>query len=233
MLHQVRRYQELLTVRSNKKLDLRLPLFVAFCLIVLGLLLRAGAAKGEEWTKPDLPCTPGLSDFARAHGAEGLVVAGVFWCDLPDGLHTRYATYTFGSVSQMVTALTSFQSGGEDIGPQILKFWIRAPTPAEMEVVAKVEIAHAPRCYVVGTAATAAILTSNAQGFISTAKLDASGVGIRVTVAAPLSCDRLAKETSKRYCNAATLTDTKARRVEGDAWAPCKIERAPAGGWPK
>lgn len=216
-------------------LAMRGYMIVAIALIAIGLLLMwARPAHAEEvWVKPDLPCTPGLSDFARASGSQGLVAAGVWWCDLPDGLHMRYATYTFGSASELLGAMeAAFSSGGEDIGPEILKFWRRPPTAAEMEVVTRIELKHQPHCYVVGSAATAAVLVSTAQGTIGAAKMDAAGVGIRAAVAAPVSCyGRLAKETVKRYCAAENLTDTKGRRIDGDAWVACKIERAPGGGW--
>lgn len=220
-------------MRSNNKLDLRLPMFIALCLIVTGLLLRV--ARADEWTPPDHPCTPTLSDYHHAYAIEGGVVAAVWWCDQPAGLETRWISGTApGAITPMTQAQALIAIAGSDPLELLKKAIVRESTPSEMALVVKIELAHQPHCYVIGTAATAAVLTQTAQGTLGPPKLDAAGVGIRVVVAAPVGCNyRLAKETSKRYCSAENLTDTKVRRIEGDAWIACKIERAPAGGWPK
>jgi hypothetical protein len=218
---------------------------IAMVFILALILLAAFAAlmflppaHADEWTPADQPCTPTVSDYDHAYQIDGAVAAAVWWCDQPDGLYTRFIAGTSPSTigakeqGEFLAKLAMLQLSGTDPLELIKRVIVREATPAEAELVAKIEIAHAPHCYVIGTAATAAVLTQTAQGTLGPAKLDAAGVGIRVPVGAPVSCaDRLAKETLKRYCSAATLTDTKGRRVEAETWVACKIERAPAGGW--
>jgi hypothetical protein len=212
-------------------IKLRPLLFVAFCLVVIGLLMRP--AEAAEWSPPEYRCVPSISDYDHAFRIEGAVAALVWWCDLPDGLYHNWVAGTVpGGITPKTQADALLQIAGKDPAEILNRVVVRESTPSEVELVDKIELSHAPRCYVTGTAATAAVLTANAQGTISDAKLDAQGVTVRVPVGAPVSCDhRLAKETAKRYCSAATLSDTKGRRVAAETWAPCKIERAPAGGW--
>jgi hypothetical protein len=225
-------------IRANNA-ALRKLVTGVFVLMLMELLtLWLVAAHAGDWTPADQPCTPTVSDYDHAYQIDGAVAAFVWWCDQPDGLHTRFiagtAPSTIGAKEQaeFLGKLAMLQLSGTDPLELIKRAIVREPTPAELEVVAKIEIAHAPHCYVVGTAATAPVLTQTAQGTLGPAKLDASGVGIRVPVGVPVSCaDRLAKETLKRYCSAATLTDTKGRRVEGEGFVACKIERAPSQGW--
>lgn len=206
---------------------------LAAALEIAGVWLWCSRADAAEWTPPHLSCIPTLSDFDHAYRIKDAVVAGVWWCDQPDGLQTFWVSGTApGAITPKTQAEALLQIAGKDPEELLKRVVIRESTPSEMELVAQIEIAHAPHCYVIGTAATAAVLTQTAQGTLGPPKQDAAGVGKRVAVAAPVGCNyRLAKETLKRYCSAENLTDTKGRRIEGDAWVSCKIERAPAAGW--
>jgi hypothetical protein len=210
-------------------------MFVAFVLVMLGVLLERANAAESAWQPPEFRCIPTVSDYDHAYRIRDAVAALVFWCDLTDGLHTYWVAGALpGGVTPKTQAEALRQIAGKDPAELLRRFVVRESTPSEMELVAEIEIAHAPRCYVIGTSITAGVLTANAQGTISTAKLDAQGVGIRVAVGAPVACEeRLAKETLKRYCKADNLTDTKGRRVGEGGYIACKIERAPADGWPK
>lgn len=217
----------------TKSRRILLLLILAAAMEILGVLLWCNRAAAQAWLPPDQPCTPGLSDYDHAYKIEGAVVAAVWWCDMPAGVETRWVSGTApGAITPQTQANALLTISGTDTLELIKRLIVRPSTPSEMELVAKIEVSHAPHCYVTGTAATAAVLTQTVQGTLGPAKLDTAGVGIRVAVAAPVGCNyRLAKETAKRYCSAENLTDSKLRRIQGDAWVACKIERAPAAGW--
>jgi len=224
-------------MRSTDKINLQGLLLVAAVLVAIGLLLkpgRAGSAESAPWQPPEFRCFPPISDYDHAYRIQDAVAAIVWWCDMPDGLYTFWVAGTVpGGITPKTQADALLEIAGKDPAELIKRVVVREPTPSEMELATQIQLSHAPRCYVTGTAATAAVLTANAQGTISAAKLDTQGVTVRVPVGVPVACwDRLAKETAKRYCSAETLTDTKGRRVEPETWVPCKIERAPAAGWP-
>lgn len=202
-------------------------------ILAIGVFVLPAKARAAEWSPPQYNCIPTVSDFDHAYRIRDAIAAAVWWCDMPEGLYTWSVAGTVpGGITPKTQADALLAIAGKDPGELLKRVVVRDHTPSEAELVAQIELSHAPRCYVVGTAATAAVLTANAQGAIGAAKLDAQGVGVRVAVGAPVACyDRLAKETAKRYCSAATLTDTKGRRVEPETWIACKIERAPAAGW--
>lgn len=218
---------------QNSARRLVVMLILCAALELLGLLMYARTVSAAEWSPPQYSCIPTLTDFDHAYRIKDAVVAGVFWCDQPDGLQTFWVSGTTpGAITPKTQADALLQIAGKDPEELLERVVVRASTPSEMELVAQIEIAHAPHCYLTGTSGTAAVLTQTAQGTLGPPKLDAAGVGIRVAVGTPVGCNyRLAKETLKRYCSAENLTDSKLRRIEGDAWSACKMERAPAAGW--
>lgn len=206
---------------------------LALLALELAAIWALRPAQAAEQYPVDLKCVPSVSDYDHAYMIEGAVAALVWWCDQPDGLYTGWVAGTVpGGITPKTQADALLEIGGKDPGELLRKIIVREATPSEMELVARIEIAHSPRCYVTGTAATAAVLTASAQGTLGEPKLDSAGVGVRVAVGAPVGCqDRLAKETAKRYCGASTLTDSKGRLVAAETWVACKIERAPREGW--
>lgn len=207
--------------------DIRLGLAT----ILLGMLAIAGhRASAEEWQPPELPCIPTVSDYDTYYRVEGKTFAIVWWCDLADGLYTRWWTAQIGASSPGVAEV--LRLAGRDPDTFAAQAYKRESTAAEMRLVKEIEMTHAPRCYVVGSGKTTALLTSTAQHTISVAKRDAAGTTISIAAGQQVACmSRLPKELAKRYCEVRGSMDTKQRLIEGDAWAACRIERAPIEGW--
>lgn len=204
---------------------------VATVLLILCKMMNP--AHAQEYQPPDLPCIPTVSDFDTFYQSRGQTFAIVWWCDLADGIHTRYWTTSGPAKTEGERIISdTLRLAGRDPYAFTLKAYKRDSTPTELELVLDIEATHAPRCYVVASGKTTAVLTSTAQHTIGPAKKDAVGVGIAIAAGTGITCvDRLSKEPDKRYCNAIGATDSKQRKIEGDAWVPCRLERAPTEGW--
>lgn len=205
----------------------------AAVLVAFGLgLLMAQSVKAEDWRAPDLPCVPTVSDYEHGYKIEGAAFAIVWWCDDDTGLLTRWYTGTApGAVTPASQAAALVSLAGRDPEAFLAAAFKRESTPSEMELVRAVEAQREPRCYVTGTGSTAAVVTGTAQHAVGPAKLDATGVAVRIPVGQRVQCmSRLAKEP-RRYCEVTSAPDSKQRLIEGEAFAACKIERAPKDGW--
>lgn len=202
----------------------------ALIVCVLLTLLVVGSARADEWKQPELPCIPTVSDYDTYYRVDGKTFAIVWWCDIADGLYTRWWTAQIGGNSPGVADV--LRLAGRDPDTFAAQAYRRESTPTELDLVKLIEIANAPRCYVVGTGKTTAVLTSTAQHAISQAKRDAAGTTIYIEAGKRVAClSRLPKEAAKRYCEVRGSIDAKGRLIEGDAWAPCRIERSPSEGW--
>lgn len=202
-----------------------------FILGLVGLLaIVADRALAEDWSRPELKCLPTVTDYDRYGEVRNGLFAVLWWCDVDDGLYTHWYTGRVLPQRPDIVAETIKLAGRDPL--KLEQLMTRASTAAETALRLDIEAAHAPRCYVIGGAATAAVITETAQHTAGAAKLDSAGVGIRIKVGTGVMCqDRIAKELDKRYCNVGGATDSKARVIDGDAWAACKIERAPVEGW--
>lgn len=193
-------------------------------------LLLASRAMAEDWQAPDLPCIPTVSDYDTYYRVEGKTFAIVWWCDLAEGLYTRWWTAQIGSASPGPADV--LRLAGRDPWTFAQQAYSRESTPTELELVKQIEISQAPRCYVTGSGKNTAVLTSTSQHAISQPKRDGAGTTIYIPVGQRVAClSRLPKEPDKRYCEVSGSIDSKLRLIEGDAWAPCRIEKAPLDGW--
>lgn len=218
-------------IRAESRALLTLAVMTLVMLAIEALLLFAWPAQAEEWTPPDLPCVPTVSDFEHGFRVQGNTFAIVWWCDDETGLLTRW--YTGTAPAPVTQAAAAVALAGRDPDTFLQTAFKRDSTSAEMELVRAVEEVREPRCYVIGSGATAAVITETAQHTAGPAKLDAAGVAVRIPVGQRVQCmSRIAKE-DKRYCDVYRSPDSKQRLIEGEAFALCKIERAPAEGWPQ
>lgn len=197
------------------------------------LCLLIDKATAEDWTPPDHPCIPTVSDYDHAYKVEGAAFAVLWWCDEEDGLYTRWFTGTVpGAVTPETQAAAIVQLAGKDPFDFLQRAYKRPSSPSEMELVNQLQAERGPRCYVQAAGKTTAVLTSTAQYTISTPLKDEQGVTVSIAANTPVACvSRLPKELTKRYCNCIAATDTKGRAIVGDAWVLCRMVKAPAEGW--
>src|SRR5262245_57674017 len=103
-------------VDPEVRVALLLALGMLLLIFVLGYCVER--AHADEWTPPDQPCTPTVSDFHHAYEVSGNIAAAVWWCDLPDGLHMRWISGTAPSGSsaaaQLLSGLAAVQLSGTD-----------------------------------------------------------------------------------------------------------------------
>ncbi len=213
---------------------LTFDVFATAAILFVAILWLGGAARAADvplWTKPNVKCVPTVTDFDHWVEFRDGLFAVVWWCSLDDGLYTNWFTGRLDPQGGQDAGVKALAIAGRD--PIALeRFMVRASSDAELAIVRDVEYRHGPRCYVAGAAKTAAVVTGTAQHMAGTPKLDAAGVGIRLAVGTPVTCvERLSKEPEKRYCAVTGATDAKGRPIAEDAFALCRIEKAPTEGW--
>jgi hypothetical protein len=210
-------------------------LFVACCLIAIGLLMFARhSAAAEPFALPKPSCYPiplvsaGLIDARLQMRAEADV--GIWWCETPTGMEEHYRAGNFGRPCEECFRVDITVSQLWDMDRAAFR---RAITAAESEQLALAESLYEPRCAIdAGTAAATGVRDWTAEG-MGVIRLDDKGVQIRIDTTKRASCYDWRVQAGKRYCSVAGLEDTKGRELDSNSFVACRIERAPAAGWPE
>lgn len=223
--------------RANARELKRLAIVVLITLLleVVALIwLRPAHAQTVDLMQPS--CYPYLS----AISGEGKVIdfrllmradtdVAIWWCEIARGIEENYRTGNFGRPCE--------ECFREDIS--LSEAWTmdraafrRRSTASELDQLAKAENLYSPRCVTAtgATTKTTQVLTS-ADGAIGPALTDAAGKVVRYP-AGPIGCSDWLRAGTKRYCTVAGRTDTAGRPIT-TGYVICKVQTAPAAGWPQ
>lgn len=195
--------------------------------LIIGLVAWPSKARSDEPPKPS--CYFDHIDYR--YDVDDPWDAIVWWCDTASGLEENYRTGEIGSLKEFM-----FRIGaeGRDLWQADRQVFVRASNAAELVVVARIENLGEPRCVFSGTAKTTQVLSKALDGAIGPARTDAAGKPLRWPTAPDRpSCWEWVKEGSKRWCSVTGLLDTMGRPIGPDSYVACRVETAPAEGWPK
>lgn len=219
---------EKIAVRSNHKVDIRAVYYIAFCLIVIGILLKpAHAAEPFVLMKPS--CYPaaavlglGNSIDVRVKMADGPDVLA-WWCATPTGLEENYRAGEYGSI---------FEQGFRDAIKSLKQLWeldksrfYRPLSDREESILTQLDALYEPRCMVTSTAKTTQVLSA-------TDRVVGAPIRQRYPTTQRPSCYDWIESGSKRYCSVQGQLDTAGKAIEA-GYVACKIALAPEEGWPQ
>lgn len=213
--------------------------FLVTWLLTTGLLMYVRhAAADEPWQLTPPSCYPIVSTLtgtlidARPMMRDG-TDAGVWWCDVPDGIEENYRIGEYGGICERCFRL-AISSLRDLFQLDRVTFNRPATTDEFMQLVAKADRLYEPRCAYAGTGLTTQVLGKNLDGTIGPARTDAVGKTIRwYTKPNVPSCYQWIRSGSKRWCTVTGRTDTAGREIGPDSYVACRIELAPKQGWPQ
>ena len=157
----------------------------------------------------------------------------IWWCNTPTGMVEHYRAGNFGTPCEECFRIDLASLSTDTLFAMDRAAFHRYANEAELARVHVAEAMYEPRCLINSTAATTQVLTATADRQIGPARLDDKGTIVRVSTAAAPSCyDWIRVGTSKVYCSAQGLKDTKAREIAPAGYVPCKVTTAPESGWP-
>ena len=185
--------------------------------------------RNGDWVLPPAECYPNLDDFDFRYRIDDGPDTIIWWCDAPEGLQLNFRTGNYGNARDS-KVLTAIRSGGDSFAIDQAAFQ-RTNTQQELDMIWELQRRYQPRCFSESSAATAQVYSSTPENKVGSPRIDKDLDSMSIARDGAVACGwRLAEE--QRYCLVSNLSSVKGELLPLDSWVACRIERAPADGWP-